>query len=72
MFFHEEKEGMSAQIVIDQEECLGCEACVESCPEVFAIREDDGKAYVLEGADPSAGCIEDAIASCPGECITLE
>lgn len=61
-----------AAIVIDQEECLGCEACVEACPEVFAFDEDEGKAYVIDGADPQTDCVEEAIASCPGECITVE
>ena len=24
------------EVYIDQEECIGCEACVELCPDVFA------------------------------------
>jgi len=61
-----------AEIIINQDDCLGCEACVETCPEVFAMQEDEGKAYVLEGADASQACVEEAIASCPGECISIE
>lgn len=26
-----------AKVVIDTEECVGCESCVEICPEVFRI-----------------------------------
>lgn len=63
---------MAATIVIDEDECLGCEACVEACPEVFGFNDDTSKAYVIEGADPTTDCVEEAIASCPGECITLE
>lgn len=61
-----------AEIIINQDDCLGCEACVETCPEVFAMQEDEGKAYVLEGADVNQACVEEAIASCPGECISIE
>jgi len=62
---------MAKEIVIDQEECLGCEACVETCPEVFAL-DDDEIAYVIDGANPDSDCVEEAIASCPAECITIE
>lgn len=61
-----------AQVIIDQDECIGCEACVETCPEVFAFDEDEEKAIVIEGADPDADCVDEAIASCPAECITKE
>ncbi len=62
---------MAKEIVIDQEECLGCEACVETCPEVFAL-DDDEKAYVIDGANLDSDCVEEAIASCPAECMTIE
>jgi ferredoxin len=63
---------MATEIVIDQEECIGCEACVELCPEVFAFDSDEEKANVIEGADGDAACVDEAIASCPSECITRE
>ena len=62
---------MAAQIVIDEEECLGCESCVEICPDVFEMNDDE-KAVVKDGADADADCVEEAIASCPGECISKE
>lgn len=61
-----------ADVVIDVDECIGCEACVEACPEVFAFNDDEEKAYVVEGADADADCVEEAIASCPAECIEIE
>lgn len=60
-----------AEVIIDQDECIGCEACVETCPEVFEMGEDE-IAFVKEGADPDTDCIDEAIASCPAECITNE
>lgn len=63
---------MAAQVVIDQDECIGCEACVELCPSVFEFDEDEEKALVIDGADASEDCVEEAIASCPSECISTE
>ncbi len=63
---------MAGQVIIDEEECIGCEACVELCPSVFGFNEDEEKAFVIDGADASEDCVEEAIASCPGECITTE
>ncbi|MFN2354387.1 MAG: ferredoxin [Desulfopila sp.] len=61
-----------AKVVIDVDECIGCEACVEACPEVFGFDDDEEKAYVLDGADADADCVDEAIASCPAECIEKE
>lgn len=63
---------MSQQVKIDQDECIGCQACVEICPEVFSFDDDTDKASVNEGADPDEACVEEAIASCPVECISKE
>jgi ferredoxin len=63
---------MSEKIEIDQEECIGCQACVELCPSVFAFDDDAEKAYVLDDADAGADCVDEAIASCPAECISKE
>ena len=63
---------MAKRVELDQDECLGCEACVEVCPDVFGFDEDTEKAYVIEGAESGGDCVEEAIASCPAECITWE
>ena len=63
---------MSEKIIIDQDECIGCEACVELCPSAFEFDDDAEKAAVLEGANPDDECVDEAIASCPTECITKE
>lgn len=61
-----------AEVTIDQDECMGCEACVEICPAVFAFNDDETKAYVIEGANADEDCVDEAIASCPAECISKE
>ncbi|MEN8257620.1 MAG: ferredoxin [Thermodesulfobacteriota bacterium] len=63
---------MAEKVQIDQEECIGCEACVETCPEVFRFDEDEEKAFVIEGSDQDVGCVDEAIASCPVECISKQ
>ncbi len=63
---------MAGEVIIDQEECIGCETCVELCPEVFTFDSDEEKAKVIEGADGNAACVDEAIASCPVECISRE
>ena len=63
---------MADKVKIDQDECMGCEACVETCPSVFGFVEDEEKAFVIEGSDQDVDCVDDAIASCPAECISKE
>ncbi len=63
---------MAEKIVIDQDECIGCEACVEICPSAFTFDDDEGIASVIEGADAGEDCVDEAIASCPAECIIKE
>jgi len=60
------------QVNIDEDECIGCEACVELCPDIFAFDGDRGKAYVVTPEGGKEECIEDAIASCPVSCISNE
>ncbi|THB75058.1 MAG: ferredoxin [Desulfobulbaceae bacterium] len=61
---------MEKLVQIDQDECIGCEACVEMCPTVFGFDDDAEKAFVQEGKEAGDDCVEEAMASCPAECIT--
>jgi len=58
-------------IMIDTDECMGCESCVELCPDVFEMNEDGDKATV-KNPDSDAECVEEAIDSCPAECISKD
>jgi ferredoxin len=58
-------------IVIDEDECIGCEACVEICPEVFEMDEDSEKAVVKE-PESTLETVQEAIDSCPNEAISKE
>lgn len=56
------------QVVIDQDECIGCESCTELCPDAFAMN-DEGKAQVITQTHDE-DCIQEAIDTCPAECIS--
>lgn len=58
---------------VDKETCIGCELCVEICPEIFEM-EDDGLAVAKDSEIPE-DLLEDAQEaeeSCPTDAITIE
>lgn len=62
---------MAKNLYVDTEECIGCGACVDSCPDVFSMNEDD----IAEISNPEPASeeeIQDAIDACPVECIHWE
>lgn len=65
--------------IVDQEACIGCEACVQICPEVFRMEEPGGeghhhehKSVVYNPFGAPEAKIEQAMDSCPVACITWE
>ncbi|MFW5500839.1 MULTISPECIES: ferredoxin [unclassified Maridesulfovibrio] len=63
---------MAKKVVIDQDECIGCETCVELCPEVFALDSDGEKAEVIKEDAVDLECVLESIDTCPVECISIE
>ena len=59
---------MAREVFVDQDVCIGCGLCASVVPEVFRLN-DDGVSEVYEegGADESR--IQEAIDSCPVNCI---
>ncbi|MFA4943536.1 MAG: 4Fe-4S binding protein [Lentisphaeria bacterium] len=53
--------------VVDPEKCVGCEACVSTCP-VEAIAMKDGKAVVSDACIDCGACID----SCPSSAIEMK
>ncbi len=58
-------------IIIDVYECNGCGACVEICPEVFAM-DDWEKATLLDPDAEVTEKVEEAAAYCAQKCISFE
>ena len=56
-------------IQINEEECIGCETCVELCPDVFEMNADGDKATVKD-PDSTLDCVDEAIDTCPNEAIS--
>jgi ferredoxin len=63
---------MSKKVTIDTDECIGCQTCVELCPEVFGFDNETEKAVVLSEVTGNEGCIDEAADACPASCITVE
>jgi len=62
--------------VVDQEACIGCEACVQVCPEVFQMEGEDHddhghdhKSVVYDPFGAPEEKIEEAMDNCPVACI---
>jgi ferredoxin len=62
---------MAKTVTIDQDECISCGACVDACPDVFRMN-DDNLAEIYNATGASEEEIEDAIESCPVTCISWE
>jgi ferredoxin len=63
---------MGKRVYIDEEECIGCGSCEEICPEVFKLDEETEKAAVIKPEGGPEALIEEAMATCPVECIHWE
>lgn len=53
------------------EDCIGCESCVELCPEVFAMDPVSGHAEVND-PDSTLPCVDEAMDACPTEAIVRQ
>ncbi|WVZ90371.1 hypothetical protein U9M48_036678 [Paspalum notatum var. saurae] len=55
-------------VFVDEFTCIGCKNCANICPGVFQIEEDFGRSRVYSQSG-STELIQDAIDSCPVDCI---
>lgn len=57
---------------VDKETCIGCEVCVNKCPEIFEM-EDDGLAVAkdVEISDDLMESANSAKDGCPVEAISI-
>lgn len=60
---------MAREIFIDIPECIGCESCVEVCPDIFEFDEDEEKARLINPEVEDEECAQESIDTCPVECI---
>ena len=60
---------MAKSVFIETDECIGCENCVELCPDIFEFDDEAGVAVVVRPEGGDENCIQEAIDNCPAECI---
>jgi ferredoxin len=57
------------KVIVDQEVCIGCGACVSACPERFEMNED-GKSVVIEA---NCDCdLQEIALDCPVQAIDVK
>ena len=69
-------------VTIEQEGCIECGACEQSCPQVFVVKSGEKASIaskykknscdVGDVPDDLAACAEDAVASCPVQVIHID
>lgn len=60
------------KVTVDEETCIGCEACVDTCPEIFEMVDDKARAKVNQVPKDLIGSCKEAAENCPVEAIQLE
>jgi ferredoxin len=63
---------LTKRVTIDEELCIGCGTCEEICPAVFHLNEEAEKAEVIKPEGGPELLIQEAIDTCPVECIYWE
>ena len=60
------------RVLIDEETCIGCGLCAETCPDVFEMKDDKATAKMDEVSDDLADACREAAEECPVEAIQVE
>ncbi len=73
LYFLNSLEVSIMEIYVDPDRCIGCEICVDTCPDIFEMQAD-GLSHVKKDAaacDPG-GCCEEAAELCPTDAIFID
>lgn len=61
------------KIVVDYDRCEANAICMQVCPEVFEVKEDDNLYLSTETPDESLRAkVEESVRRCPRQAIVLE
>jgi ferredoxin len=59
-------------VTVDEETCIGCGLCAETCPEVFEMNDDKVRVKVDEAPEDVAETCKETVENCPVEAIQIE
>ena len=54
---------------MDEEECIGCQYCVHVASNTFIVAEEKGRSRAIRQDGDSPELIQEAIDTCPVDCI---
>jgi ferredoxin len=58
--------------IVDEETCIGCGLCADTCPEVFEMGDDKAVVKVEEVPENAVDSCREAAENCPVEAIQIE
>jgi ferredoxin len=59
-------------VKIDEEKCVGCELCCDTCPEIFRMGDNVAEVIISDVPEEQEDCVREAAESCPSEAIIVE
>ncbi len=60
------------RVTVDEDTCIGCGLCVEECPEVFEMNDDQVRVKADEVPEDVMESCKEAAENCPVEAIQME
>ena len=60
------------KVKVDEETCIACGLCAETCPEVFEVNDDKVSVKVGEVPKDVIKTCREAVENCPVEAIQIE
>lgn len=64
-------ESETRAVFVSETECIGCRACTNCATKTFAMEEEHGRARVMVQWADDEDLIQEAIESCPVDCISI-